>query len=135
MIQQRISALTQLAKIDGSFAEAEKSLIMRIGKSNGMTEGDIEKIIFSSGEDIDWKSLSQDEKFDLLYDAILIMKVDGQVLDEEVSYCQKLASKLGFDLRVVMELYADIHPSVKVSGLKEKLRRKVGEWQLEKNPS
>lgn len=135
MIQQRICALTQLAKVDGSFAATEKSLIMRIGKSHGMSEEDIENILFSSEEDIDWQSFGVDEKFDLLYDAILVMKVDGQVLDAEVNYCQKLASKLGFDLRVVMELYGDIHPSVKVSGLKEKLRRKVSGWQLEKNPS
>ena len=75
MIQQRICALTQLAKVDGSFAATEKSLIMRIGKSHGMSEEDIENILFSSEEDIDWQSFGVDEKFDLLYDAILVMKV------------------------------------------------------------
>jgi uncharacterized membrane protein YebE (DUF533 family) len=129
MIQQRISALIELAKIDGSFDDTEKSLIMRIGKSNGMSESEIQQIIFGKNEDVNWEILEEDEKFDLLYDAILVMKVDGQILDEEVTYCQMLARKLGFDLRVVMELYADIHPSVKVSGLKEKLRRKVSTWQ------
>ena len=129
MIQQRITALTQLAKIDGTFAETEKTLIMRIGKSNGMSEDEIESIILNNHNDVDWDSLDEGEKFDLLYDAILVMKVDGQILDEEVTYCQMLAKKLGFDLRVVMELYSDIHPSVKVSGLKEKLRRKVITWQ------
>jgi uncharacterized tellurite resistance protein B-like protein len=134
MIQDHLTALTQLAKVDGSFAETEKSLIMRIGKSNGLTEKQIDEIIASSEGSLDTNALNYDEKFDLLYDAILVMKVDGQVLNEEVKYCEVLAEKLGFELRAVMEMYGEIHPSVKISGLKDKLRRKVAQWQEIKRP-
>lgn len=129
MIQQHISALAVLAKVDGSFADTEKSLIMRIGKSNGLSENEIETIIGAPTAAIDFTDLDETEKFDLLYDAILVMKVDGQVLNEEIKYCQYIAEKLGFELRVVLEMYAEIHPNVKISGLKEKLRRKVADWK------
>jgi tellurite resistance protein len=134
MIQQRLAALAQLAKVDGSFDDTEKKLITRIGKSNGLNEKEINEIIMNEQNRPDFQNMSNDEKFDLLYDAILVMKVDGQVLNEEIKYCEMLAETLGFELRAVMEMYGEIHPSVKIAGLKEKLRRKVSQWQEIKSP-
>jgi uncharacterized tellurite resistance protein B-like protein len=129
MIQNQLKVLTDLAKTDGILDSSEEKIIRRIGITNGMTEAQVKEILNSPNPEYDLNTFEVDEKFDLLFHAIEVMKVDGKVYNEEVRFCEKLALELGFELSAVMELYGSIHPNVKISGQKEQLKRKVMSMQ------
>ena len=43
-IRAQLSMLIKLANIDNDFAEDEKNMIYMVGKANGVTEEDIERV-------------------------------------------------------------------------------------------
>ena len=127
MGKEQLCALTELAACDGKIDSSERDLIISIGESSGLEKGEILEILEAQTDYYHLDELSEDERFDLLYNAILLMKIDGKVKNEEVRFCEYIANKLGYELRAIMEIYPEVHPNVKIAGVKEKLRRKVSE--------
>jgi len=127
MVQDQLSALVQLAKADGFLDEREIDLIHKIGGIHGLTSEEINVMIESPPELGDLSKYTKDEKFEFLYNLVYLMKIDDQVFNEEVHYCQEIATKLGYPLEALLEIYPYIYSKLRLSGAnsKEKLKEKI----------
>lgn len=123
-VRKHLSALIGLAVVDHDFSDKERHLILSIGKAHKISEKEIEELILRP-EKVDLDTLNDDQKFELLYDLVLLMKVDREVYYSEINYCQQIAGRLGFDKGVVAELSSKIYSDPSVSTDKDWLKRKI----------
>lgn len=128
MVREQLKALAQLANSDGEIDERELRLIHRIGEAHGMRLDQIDEIISKPDQLGDLKALDEDDKFEFLYSIIQLMKIDDEIYNEEVLYCQKIAMKLGYGLGAVMEMYPHVHKNVVIREEKLQLKKKVSEF-------
>lgn len=89
--------LITLAHADGELSKAEVDAIYKIGETRGLKREDI-AVLFS-------KELEQEtvlvpdndtERFNQIYDLVMVMLSDGQVTDSEMDFCIEIAQGLGF---------------------------------------
>ncbi len=125
MIDQQLKLLIRLAGSDGVIDDEERRLIENLGTAHGLTDGDIKNLITDPGGEIDYDNLNDDERFDYLYNLVHLMKVDGEVYNQEVEFCERIAKKLGYQLAAIYELYPHVHPKVKIPGEIKTLKQKV----------
>ncbi len=113
-IKSQLSMLIGLANADEDFADNERDLIMMIGKSNGLSESEIEELISKPEPLPAISAMTDDEKFDYLYNVVQLMKVDNQVYLSEIKYCEDIADRLGFKKKVISLLSSRIYsdPSI-----------------------
>jgi len=113
-IKSQLSMLIGLANADEDFADNERDLIMMIGKANGMSESEIEGLISKPEPLPSLTVMSDDEKFDYLFNVVQLMKVDNQVYLSEIKYCEDIADRLGFKKKVISLLSSRIYsdPSI-----------------------
>lgn len=132
MIDQQLKLLARLAGSDGSIDESELQLIQSLGNAHGLKEKEISEIIKKPQGKIDYKGLTDDERFDYLYNLVHLMKVDGEVYNQEIEFCERIAKKLGYQLAAVYEIYPHVHPRVKIPDEIRKLRQTVGKFLVKK---
>ena len=107
MINPHLNILVQLAKVDGETDDTELDLIREIGKSNRLSDEDIDKVIEITDADDHLPSLQElsvDEKAELMYNLVLMMKADGIIHKEEMNFCLKVTRKMGFAENALYEL-------------------------------
>jgi len=108
-----LNMLIQLALTDNDFAGPEKGLIYMIGKANGIKETEIDDLVQKhlnkEPVKIEFTALSEDERFEFLYNIIQLMKIDNEVFLSEIRYCEKMAEKLGYQKVVVREISSKIY--------------------------
>ncbi len=114
MIKEQLNVLINLAASDSKVAEKEAKVIHMIGKANGVSKDEVDKLLKSPLPIGDLSSFTEDQKFENLYHLIQLMKSDGQVFKSEVHFCEEIAEKLGYKKGVVMELSSRIYsdPSI-----------------------
>ena len=101
--RQKLIVLIQLAKVDGEFAPSEKILIKEIAAKHNFPESDL-KILFDSSESFEsLGALSNVKKSEYLLDALRLIMVDGKIKNREITFCQDLAVKLGYNKDVVSQ--------------------------------
>ena len=126
-IKAQLSALIQLAKIDGDFDGTEKLHILMVGRANGLSEEEIKEIVENPVDLPDIGTFTEDEKFDYLYNIVQLMKIDSQVYLSEIKYCEDLAEKLGFKRKVIAALsariYADPSITADINSLKKAMKK------------
>lgn len=115
MVNTQISLLINLACEDGKIDEKERELIYTIGRSHGLENNEIDELIDHPDQNLDFDTLDDEERFECLYNLVHLMKVDGQIFDEEISYCLEMARKLKYPLEAVMELYGLVHANVRLT--------------------
>ncbi|GAB4250778.1 MAG: hypothetical protein Tsb0034_29920 [Ekhidna sp.] len=128
MSKTSLAILIELANRDGEIDEREHRLIHQIGEAHGLSIGEIEDLI-SAPPRIDYSKLTEDERFEMLYDLVRLMKVDGKIFDEEILYCLDVAKRLHYPLEAVMELYGLVHANLKLTSEINKLKRKYREGE------
>jgi len=121
-IKSQLSMLIGLANADEDFADNEKDLIMLIGKANNVSEEEIMKLIDNPQPMPSLSTLSDDEKFDFLYNVVQLMKVDSQVYLSEIKYCENIAEKLGFKKKVISLLSSKIYSDPSITSDREQLQ-------------
>lgn len=130
-IRNQLKALVQLAVIDDKFDKSEEIQILAIGKANGVPEAEIREFISeglkskSSDKPLDFGTLGFDEKFEYLYNIIQLMKIDHEIFLSEIRYCEDVATKLGFDKKVVSKMSSMIYSDPTITTNREKLKQKV----------
>lgn len=128
-IKTQLSALIKLAQIDEDFAEKERSMIFMLGKANGLAEKEIEELV-SNPEDLpELSRLTDHDKFEILYNVVQLMKIDRQVYLSEIKYCEDLATKLGYDKKVISELSSKIYSDPAITSDRDKLQAIVRKYQ------
>lgn len=94
---KQLKILIQLAKIDGSYDQEEKSLIREFSNQFNIAPSVLAEMELRSVEKYEnIKNFTMEEKVELLYNAVSLAKVDKRIMPSEIIYCQEIASKLGF---------------------------------------
>ena len=121
-----------LAKSDSDFDERERRAIERIANSSNFPRKELERMFADPPNKSvlnEIESLPFDDKFDILYYLIAIMKADDQVVNKEVVFLQEITFLLGFQLSAIMELYHSVSVNVvspaEIRTLRKRLRQLI----------
>ena len=117
--------LAQLARVDGVITQEEIDFIKEIGKANSMSNQEISDAFENPLIVEGLKLLNDDQRYDFLYNVIQLMKIDGRIYKEEIRYCAKIASKLGYDEDVLREMMLKIYKDPHITTDRETLKAKV----------
>ncbi|MFT4739128.1 MAG: putative tellurite resistance protein B-like protein [Cyclobacteriaceae bacterium] len=130
MSRTHLNLLVQLAKIDGVVVQDEIDLIKQIGKANGMSSDEISQCFDDPDHVENLDQLSDDEKYEYIYSIVQLMKIDGRLYKEEIAFCSKISSKLGYDQQVLMELILKIYSDPQISTDKETLKSTIQKYLM-----
>ena len=120
-----LQTLINLAISDMHFADEERDLIYIIGQAHDLSKKDIDHMITHPEPIGDPEGLSSLERFELLYNIVQLMKVDRKVYVVEVKYCEDVATRLGYNKKVIKELSSKIFSNPAITTDKEHLRQIV----------
>ncbi|MEO9967470.1 MAG: TerB family tellurite resistance protein [Reichenbachiella sp.] len=130
MSKAHLNILVQLAKVDGIVVQEEVDLINEVGKANGMTEEEIASCFDEELPIGDLSSLVDDEKYDLIYSIVQLMKIDGKLYNEEIKFCAKMSAKLGYEEDVLFELMLKIYADPDLCADKDSLKKHIQEYLI-----
>lgn len=125
MSKAHLNILVQLAKVDGIVVQEEVDLINEVGKANGMTEDEIAACFDEDLPIGDLSDLVDDEKYDLIYSIVQLMKIDGKLYNEEIKFCARMSAKLGYEEDVLFELMLKIYADPDLCADKESLKQQI----------
>jgi uncharacterized tellurite resistance protein B-like protein len=117
--------LVQLAKADKQFDQKEASWLESLGSKLGLSPEEIREAFQQPGSTLSTTYMTQEERFEAIYNLIQLMKVDGKVLMSEIDFCKRAAESLGFDAQVVKELSAYIYSDPAITAGREALMQKA----------
>ena len=98
-----------MSLVDNNLDPKEQKMIYALAKANKIPESEIEEVFnynlkHAKHEMPSITNISDEDKFDYLFNIVQLMKVDAQVYLSEIKFCQELAEKLGFKKNVIKEL-------------------------------
>lgn len=100
----QMKLLISLAQIDGAVAPRERNYIINIGRANNFYPDQVIPLFEQRHNLIIPEDLSADQKFEYLFSVVQLMKIDERMYREEIMFCSKIASSLGYDHQVMFEL-------------------------------
>jgi hypothetical protein len=90
--------LFAIACADGSFDDSERDLLSKFIIKAGLTPDEIRRI-FEQPESIGFHAPETvKEKYDQLYDMVLVMLINEKIHEKELKLCMIFAAKLGLDI-------------------------------------
>lgn len=119
----RMKLLINLAKVDGQVADKEKNYLINIGRANGIYPDEIYPLFTQSHDVLVPGDMTDDQKFDLMFSLIQLMKLDERMYREEIAFCGQVAAKLGYNKQVMFELLSQVRSAGMESGELESLRK------------
>src|SRR5258708_35800358 len=99
-----LKLLVNLARVDGEIAERERQYIITIGQANHMLVAEILPLFTSEHPIVIPKNLSEEKKFDYIFQLVQLMKLDQKLYKDEIKNCAQVASTLGYRKEVLFEL-------------------------------
>ena len=112
----RMKLLINLAKVDGQVADKEKNYLINIGRANGIYPDELYPLFTQVHQVVVPENLSDDQKFELIFSLIQLMKMDERMYREEIAFCGQVAARLGYNKQVMFELLEH----VRAAGMEEK---------------
>ncbi|HEX9651295.1 MAG TPA: TerB family tellurite resistance protein [Cyclobacteriaceae bacterium] len=128
MIKEQLKIMIQLAVSDGMIAEKESRLIMTVGLANGLSKEVIKGMMEAPEPMGSLSGLTDDQKFEYLYNIVQMMKVDGQVFKSEISFAEDVAAKLGYKKEAISELSSRIYSDPSITSHREDLKKRVNKF-------
>lgn len=119
----RMKLLINLAKVDGQVADKEKNFLINIGRANGIYPDELYPLFTQVHDVILPENLSDDQKFDLMFSLIQLMKLDERMYREEIAFCGQVAGKLGYNKQVMFELLERVRSAGMEAGEREQLKK------------
>jgi uncharacterized tellurite resistance protein B-like protein len=104
----QLKLLINLARIDGDVAERERKYITNIGAANGMKASEVAPLFETDHEEIVPNDLSDNQKFSYIFSLVQLMKIDQRLYKDEIKYCSRVASRLGYNQDVMFELMVKV---------------------------
>lgn len=104
----RMKLLINLAKVDGQVADKEKNYLINIGRANGIYPDEIYPLFTQNHAVLVPENLTDDQKFELIFSLIQLMKLDERMYREEIHFCGEVASRLGYNKHVMFELLSQV---------------------------
>ena len=114
-----LKLLVNLARVDGEVVEKERSYISNIGKANGISDDEIKTLFGRELDLIVPDNLNASQRFDYIFSLIQLMKIDEKLYKEEIRYCAKVASKLGYEQAIVFDLMLHVRQLMESNELDE----------------
>jgi hypothetical protein len=105
----QMKLLISLAQIDGKVAERERNYIINIGRANGLYPDEVEPLFDQRHELLIPEGLTDDFKFNYMFSLIQLMKIDERMYKEELMFCAKIASNLGYKPEVLFDLLLHVN--------------------------
>jgi uncharacterized tellurite resistance protein B-like protein len=93
--------LIQVSKIDGNISDTEFKMLHKEGKKFGLTDPEIDQLIFSEADHHYTPPYSLAEKFEHLYNIAEMILADDVVTESEKKMIRKVAIEAGFDVNVI----------------------------------
>lgn len=112
MATSKLKLLINLARVDGEVAAKEKTYIVNIGLANQIPLQEITKLFEGRHQVILPADLSDDQRFDYIFSLVQLMKIDERLYKEEIKYCARVASKLGYDQHVMFDLMLHVRETM-----------------------
>lgn len=112
MALDQIKLLVNLARIDGDVAERERKYISNIGLANNVPTSEILPLFEKNHEVVVPANLSSEQRFNYIFSLVQLMKIDERLYKDEIQYCSKVASKLGYDENVMFELMLHVRSAM-----------------------
>jgi uncharacterized tellurite resistance protein B-like protein len=128
--KSELNVLINLAIIDHLMDAKEANLIRMIGKANQIPEAEVEDLIAHPQTITNIRQMTEDEKFEHLYFLITLMKADGRILKEEISFCEKIANRLGYESGVIGALSQHIYSTADIQSDRTLLRAKMDRYRI-----
>lgn len=128
MVKDQLNVLIQLASSDNSVADKEAKLIHMIAKVNGISHEEVDHMLKNPTPIGDLANLTEDQKFEYLYNVVQLMKIDGQVFKSEIVFCEEVAAKLGYKKGVIGELSSRIFSDPSITADRGMLQSKAGKY-------
>ncbi|MEO7989207.1 MAG: hypothetical protein ABI663_06670 [Chryseolinea sp.] len=123
----QMKLLISLAQIDGKVADRERNYIINIGRANGIYPDQVVPLFTQRHDVIVPQNLNNDQKFDYIFSLVQLMKIDERMYREEILFCSKVASSLGYDKEVMFELMLHVKSATmkddEMSALKEVIQK------------
>ncbi|MEQ9422845.1 MAG: TerB family tellurite resistance protein [Cyclobacteriaceae bacterium] len=125
LLDSHLKNLWEVAMSDGHIDESETKLLYQIANRHGAGKSRANKIK-GRMDSIEFVSPDNDEeRFDQIYDLVMMMAADGEIDDNEMAVCNKYAEKLGFDKRIVEEMVYSISSNITVGNDPEETKQRI----------
>ena len=128
MARTQLNLLVQLAKVDGVVVQDEIDLIKSVGETLGMSQDEVSACFEDPNLVEDLDNLTDDEKYEFIYNAVRLMIIDGRLYKEEIQFCARIASKIGYEEEVLIELMLKIYSDPDISAEKESLKTTIQKY-------
>jgi uncharacterized tellurite resistance protein B-like protein len=119
----QMKLLISLAQIDGSVADREKNYIVNIGRANGIYPDEILPLFEKRHDLVIPKNLTKDQRFDMVFSLVQLMKIDERMYKEEILFCSKVAANLGYDQEAMFDFLLHVRTATMESDEVEALRK------------
>ena len=117
MAIQQLKLLINLARIDGEVVEKEIKYITNIGLANGIPIADINSLFNQTHDLVVTADMNEQERFDFILKLVQLMKIDERLYQEEIQFCSKMASRLGYDQNVIFDLMLHVRSVMETNEL------------------
>lgn len=104
IVLEQLKLLVNLARADGEMSTEERAFIINIGKAHGFPESSVETLFYSSHETFVADQLTDDQRFNYLFNLVQLMKLDERMYEAEIKFCATTAAKLGYQPEVMFEM-------------------------------
>ena len=120
---ENLKILVNLALVDGTMSEKEKTCIKNIAKAHGFPESSAETLFYSSHDILIPQQLTPDQKFEYAYTLIQLMKIDERLFQDEIKFTAGFIEKLGYRPEVIAELLLKVGKDPMDASQKEELKK------------
>ena len=103
-------------------------MISRIGRENSLSPDQIEALINEPKPVGEIEDLPKEAKLELIIDIIKLMKIDNEVHQQEIKFCESISVKLGYNAEVVKDLSAHISISAQENSSKKLLKEIINKF-------
>jgi len=125
VLKMQLNVLIHLAMVDGVISNEEKAIMESIASKHGVSPSRLEEMIRQPKPIESLGALSNDVKFEYLYNIVNLMNADKEVDQRELNFCQNLAIRLGYNKEVVDELWSELLEHTDRKKNKEELKKKI----------
>lgn len=123
--RKQINILIRLAMADKKVTKEERKMIFDLASEKNFPKETVE-FLFEQQEPIGTLgALSENQKFEYLYNAICLMKVDRDISQSEVTFCEDIAIRMGFRKDVIRMLSDQVEVEKRRSADFESLKSQV----------
>lgn len=127
-MNNRINILIHVAASDQVITETEEKIIRIIAKASQVPHTELDEALKHPKPVGDLRGYTEEEKFEVLYMMIQLMKADGQVFRSEIDFCERIAEGLGYRKNVVREISASIFSDPTITSDRDYLFRKANKY-------